>query len=162
MDSFPDDGICGEVVVMGSKREQMDKGSITAEAAFVVPLVLMVVFLSVLLAFYVHNRAWYTAAAAESVLTASSVGVRKHAGTEKILNEKMEERMKKQGFPIRSLSFRTTARNDSVTAEVKAAAGKTYGGGGWKFHAQEMARIIKPVVFIRRIQGISAFVEEER
>ena len=51
-----------------------------------------------LLAFYVHNRAWYTAAAAETVLTAASEGVRKEKNAERLLSEKNERAVTETGF----------------------------------------------------------------
>ena len=110
-------------------------------------------FLSMLLAFYVHNRAWYTAAAAETVLTAASEGVRKKKNAERLLSEKMKERSQKQGFPIWNLSVDTWVQNDKVTAAAEAASGRTLGGGGWRFKVQETVQIVRPVAFIRKIQG---------
>src|SRR5699024_11294080 len=40
---------------------QVHKGRMTVEAAFVMPLVLLVGFALLLLTMFVHNRAWYTA-----------------------------------------------------------------------------------------------------
>ncbi len=50
------------------------KGSLTVEASAVVPLVLMVLFLTIYLCYYVHNRSWFFSAAAESALCGSQDG----------------------------------------------------------------------------------------
>ncbi|MCH1981107.1 pilus assembly protein [Ruminococcus sp. OA3] len=139
---------------------RINNGSMTVEAAFIVPMVLMTVFLSMLLAFYVHNRAWYTAAVAEAVLTSAAESVRNENKGERALAEKMEERVQKQGFPIRNLSVSTWAQDENVTATAEAAAGRTFGGGGWRFKVKETARIIRPVNFIRKIQGLSVLMGE--
>ena len=55
---------------------QVQKGSMTVEAAFVMPLVLLVVFALLLLTMFVHNRAWYTAVCAEAAISASTAGIR--------------------------------------------------------------------------------------
>lgn len=160
MDSLFNDRMRRKDVVMEDMRKQINRGSMTVEASFIVPLVLMVIFLSMLLAFYVHNRAWYTAAAAETVLTAASEGVRKEKNAERILSEKMKERSQKQGFPIWNLSEDTWVQNDKVTAAAEAASGRTLGGGGWRFKVQETVQIVRPVAFIRKIQGLSALMGE--
>ena len=56
---------------------QIKKGSFTIEAACVMSLVLLVLMGVLYLSFFVHNRAWLTAAACESALTGSMEGVRK-------------------------------------------------------------------------------------
>ena len=50
---------------------QIKKGSFTIEAACVMSLVLLVLMGVLYLSFFVHNRAWLTAAACESALTGS-------------------------------------------------------------------------------------------
>ena len=47
------------------------------EAAVVVPLVWIVIFLVLSLNFYVHQRAWYTQIACEAVITGSGQGAYK-------------------------------------------------------------------------------------
>ena len=57
------------------KREYLRKGSFTIEAACVMSLVLLVLMGVLYLTFFVHNRAWLTAAACESALTGSMEGI---------------------------------------------------------------------------------------
>ena len=57
--------------------EKIRKGSFTIEAACVMSLVLLVLMGVLYLSFFVHNRAWLTAAACESALTGSMEGIRK-------------------------------------------------------------------------------------
>ena len=64
------------------KREYLRKGSFTIEAACVMSLVLLVLMGVLYLTFFVHNRAWLTAAACESALTGSIEGIRKDGQAE--------------------------------------------------------------------------------
>ena len=56
--------------------EKAKKGSFTIEAACVMSLILVAVMGILYLCFFVHNRAWLTAAACESALTGSMEGNR--------------------------------------------------------------------------------------
>ena len=94
-------------------------------------------------------------------MTAASEGVRKEKNAERLLSEKMKERSQKQGFPIWNLSVDTWVQNDKVTAAAEAASGRTLGGGGWRFKVQETVQIVRPVAFIRKIQGLSALMGSE-
>ena len=66
------------------KREYLRKGSFTIEAACVMSLVLLVLMGVLYLTFFVHNRAWLTAAACESALTGSMEGIRKDGQAEQV------------------------------------------------------------------------------
>ena len=59
------------------KKRNMKKGSFTVEAACIMSLVLFVLIGVMYLSFFVHNRAWLTAAAYEAALTGSIEGVQK-------------------------------------------------------------------------------------
>ena len=59
--------------------ERLRAGILTVEAACIMPVVPLVVFSSLYLCFYVHNRAFLTSAACESAVCGSIAGV-KEAG----------------------------------------------------------------------------------
>ena len=59
--------------------EKAKKGSFTIEAACVMSLILVAVMGILYLCFFVHNRAWLTAAACESALTGSMEGISSQA-----------------------------------------------------------------------------------
>ena len=52
-------------------KKRMKKGSMTIEAALLMPLLLLVVMITLYLFFYVHNKVWLTAAAYEAALDGS-------------------------------------------------------------------------------------------
>ena len=54
------------------------KGSFTIETACVMPLILLVLMGLIYLSFFVHNRAWLTAAAYESAVSGSMEGIKKN------------------------------------------------------------------------------------
>ena len=52
-------------------KKQLRKGSMTIETALLMPVILLVIMTVLYLFFYVHNRAWLTAAAYEAALSGS-------------------------------------------------------------------------------------------
>ena len=52
-------------------KKRIKKGSMTIEAALLMPLLLLVVMITLYLFFYVHNKVWLTAAAYEAALDGS-------------------------------------------------------------------------------------------
>ena len=54
------------------------KGSLTVETACVMPLILLTLIGLIYLSFFVHNRAWLTAAAYESAISGSMEGIKKN------------------------------------------------------------------------------------
>ena len=58
------------------------KGSFTIETACVMPLILLVLMGLIYLSFFVHNRAWLTAAAYESAVSGSMEGIKKNGAHE--------------------------------------------------------------------------------
>ena len=54
---------------------KLQKGSLTVEAACVMPVILLTLTGTLYLCFHVHNRAWLTSAAYESALCGSMEGI---------------------------------------------------------------------------------------
>ena len=59
--------------------KKLKKGSFTLEAALLMPLLLTVIMSMLYLDFFVHNRAWLTAAAYEAAVSGSMEGYKKEA-----------------------------------------------------------------------------------
>ena len=57
---------------------KLQKGSLTVEAACVMPVILLTLTGTLYLCFHVHNRAWLTSAAYESALCGSMEGIKKN------------------------------------------------------------------------------------
>lgn len=64
------------------------RGSLTIEAACIMPVILLAVFSCLYLCFYVHNRTFLTAAACESAVTGSVESVKESAETYEAVREK--------------------------------------------------------------------------
>ncbi len=69
-------------------KKRMKRGSMTIEAALLMPLLLLVVTITLYLFFYVHNKVWLTAAAYEAALDGSPVTwIRKVKGLSEVSNK---------------------------------------------------------------------------
>ena len=66
--------------------KKVSKGSLTVETACVMPLILLVLMGLIYLSFFVHNRAWLTAAAYESAISGSMEGIRKNGEVYESIN----------------------------------------------------------------------------
>lgn len=141
------------------KDGKIRKGSMTVEAALVIPAVLMMIVALILLTTYIYNRTWYTSASAEAVITASTEGVRSCGDTNRVLSGKMTEKIRKQGLPLTDISAKTTAQKDEVKSEVQITTLDVWGMGGWKMNIAEKTGIVRPVPFIRSIQALGVWKE---
>ncbi|MGI6010153.1 MAG: TadE family protein [Ruminococcus sp.] len=136
------------------------KGSMTVEAAFVVPVILMAVFALLMLTMYVHNRAWYTAVSAEAVISGSTEGIRSSQKGKEIVTEKMAERKGKQGFPAGKIEMIVASAKDYARTQTQVASDGVMGIGSWKAEITEKSSFIKPVSFIRNMLALEAWKEE--
>ena len=136
------------------KREYLRKGSFTIEAACVMSLVLLVLMGVLYLTFFVHNRAWLTAAACESALTGRKDGQAEQAA---------EIRCRELGnigfFGAENLTGQVQGgKKIKVTYTADTISG--FGGLKWELTAEGSSLIIRPAAWIRKIKAASEVIEE--
>ena len=83
----------------GSERRSLRKGSLTVEAAYIVPAAVFVIALLLVLQFFVHNRNYYTAAALEAALLGNGRAVKDTCELEGEAAERARDRSSEQPFP---------------------------------------------------------------
>lgn len=135
-------------------KKRMKKGSMTIETALLMPLFLLVIFGIFYLFFYVHNRAWLTAAAYEAALDGSMETYRpKGACGEKAL-QKGKELGNIGFFGSENLKIQTkTGKKVRVVYDLDTRA--SYGGFNGHLQMKGEVKILKPVSWIRKIKGAS-------
>lgn len=157
-------GIFGEGLSMKriSSRESkgIAKGSVTVEAAFIVPLALLVILTVLSLCFYVHNRAWYTAAAAETAVSAGTEGVRQGNDYWTVIEEKAKSLRGADGFPDSSQGMSANGSDSAVEVRVEADISLWMNSSILKIRIKEGIKIVRPVKFIRKIQALEIITEE--
>ena len=105
---------------------KIKKGSFTIEAALLMPLVLMILIGVLYLDFFVHDRAYLTAAAYEAAVSGSMEGYKKKGN--------IYEKADIQG-----------------TYRLEVPAG--FLGQKWKLEVSGKAKPLRPVGWIRKVKG---------
>ena len=133
-------------------NKDLKKGSLTIETALLMPVILLVLMAVLYLFFYIHNRAWLTAAAYESALDGAMESVRPDG--------KVREKALEKGKELGNAGF-----YGGENLKVQVSAGKqicviydldmfsVYGGFNSHLQVQGKVKVIKPVSWIRKIKG---------
>lgn len=132
--------------------EKAKKGSFTIEAACVMSLILVAVMGILYLCFFVHNRAWLTAAACESALTGSMEGNREGGNTGAAAGKRSQELGDIGFFGAENLKTQIKDGKE-VTVSYTADTISGFGGFSWKLRAEGKSRVIDPVGWIRKIKA---------
>ena len=132
--------------------KKLKKGSFTLEAALLMPLLLTVIMSMLYLDFFVHVRAYLSAAAYEAAVSGSMEGYKKKGN----IYEKadIQGRMLGDiGLPGgENLSMRTNAgKTVKVTYRLEVPAG--FLGQKWKPEVSGKAKPLRPVGWIRKVKG---------
>lgn len=134
-------------------RRNLCKGSFTVEAACVMSIVLLTVIGVIYLSFFVHNRAWLTAAACEASLSGSMEAVYQDGQAQTAAEIRGEELGNVGFFGAENLRCHVNAgkKKVSVTYEADTIAG--FGGFKWTLKTEGSSKVIQPVKWIRRLKA---------
>lgn len=128
------------------------EGSMTVEAACVMGLILLVWIGVLYLCFFVHNRAWLTAAAYEAALSGSMEGVKKEGKVFETADIRSRELGNTGFFGAENLSVNTEA-GDRVQVVYELDTVVPYGGYQWHLRTEGSAKIIRPAEWIRKVKA---------
>lgn len=143
-----------------SPSSKLEKASITVEACMVVPVVLFVVFTLLSLCFYVHNRAWYTAAVREIAVTAGTEAVKKDTNAGPAMNTKISELNGLCGFPDWCQGISGVYQDPVITVAAEAEIPFLMAGSSYSMKVKANVKVIRPVSFIRTVQAAEIIMEE--
>jgi len=133
-------------------RQRAGKGSFTVEAACVMPMILLVLLGCLYLCFFVHNRAWLTAAAYESALAGSMEGVKADGQVYETAQMRSRELGSVGFFGAENMSCSTSVgKRVQVSYDYDTIAG--YGGFCWHYQATGSSRVLDPVKWIRTVKA---------
>lgn len=136
-----------------------NKGSLTVETACVMPLILFTLLGLIYLNFFVHNRAWLTAAAYESAVSGSMEGVRKNGQVYDTAMMRSEELGNTGFFGAENLSTQTNVgKQVQVTYDLDTIS--SYGNLNWHLRTEGTSGIVNPVKHIRKIRAAAAILKE--
>ena len=134
---------------MKEKKKKWNNGSLTVEAAGVMPVVLVVTLVMIYLCLFFHNRAWLTAAACEAALTGSIEGCREEGNAYEAASAKSLELAGTGFFGVGSLST-STAVDTFVRVSYQVDSPVLPGGFRMGFRAEGNAVKLCPSEAIRR------------
>ena len=141
-------------------KKQLQKGSMTIEAALLMPVLLLVLMSVLYLFFYVHNRAWLTAAAYEAALSGSMEAVVPEGSCETIALEQAKALGDTGFFGSKDLKIQVSAgKTIQVTYDLDTFS--VYGGFGSHLQIQETVKVINPVSWIRKAKSTSESIRGE-
>ena len=127
-------------------REKMKQGSFAVEASFVLPFLVLIVFVCICLALYLHDRSVLASCAAE---TAGKGAARKYR-SEKELEAELSEEALALAFDrlmvCRELEVSVKVTAKSVTVSY---TGETPLLSGLSFREEETAKRLNPARFMR-------------
>ena len=133
-------------------RRKPWRGSFTVEAAALMPVIFLALFGCLYLCFFVHNRAWLTAAAYESALTGSMEAVKKTGNVFEAADTRSKELGNTGFFGAENLCVQTTAGKD-VQVVYTMDTVVSYGGWTWPVSARGQVKIVEPVKWIRKVKA---------
>lgn len=135
-------------------KQRMKKGSITIEAALLMPVLLLVLMVTLYLFFYVHNRAWLTAAAYEAALDGSIEAARPEGKSREKALKKGKELGNTRFYESKKLKLQVSeGKKVQVTYDLDMFS--IYGGFNSHLQVQGSVKVIKPVSWIRKVKGVS-------
>ena len=135
-------------------REKMKQGSFAVEASFVLPFLVLIVFVCICLALYLHDRSVLASCAAE---TAGKGAARKYR-SEKELEAELSEEALALAFDrlmvCRELEVSVKVTAKSVTVSY---TGETPLLSGLSFREEETAKRLNPARFMRTCRKLKEF-----
>lgn len=139
-------------------RKKTAKGSFTIEAACVMSMILFVIIGLLYLCFFVHNRAWLTAAAYEAALAGSIEGIRENGQVKETAEARSRELGNSGFFGAENLSVQVTA-GKAVKVAYSADTIADFGGFTWKLKAVGSSKVICPVDWIRKVKAAADILD---
>ena len=144
---------------MDLEIERVKKGSMTIEAACLMSLILLVLMGTIYLFFFVHNRAWLTAAAYEAAVSGEMEAV-KEDGEPYLKARTKAEALGSSGFFGAENLQMTADAGKTVKVVYELDTVSSYGGLSWHMKAEGEARVVQPVKWIRKIRAAKDVWEE--
>lgn len=141
------------------KRTMAGRGSLTIEAALLMPILLLGWFGVVSACLFVHNRAWLTAAAYESAITGSWDAICSQGDVEGRAREKLQILLENPLYGSKDLSTAVEENGGTLSVSVEGSHG-AYGGLVWHFHVKGSRKLCRPVPSIRKVKSLKEIGEQ--
>lgn len=134
------------------------RGSFTIETACVMPIILFALMGILYLFFFVHNRAWLTAAAYESAVSGSMEGIKRDGPVYETARVKSQALGSLGFFGAENISTQTEAGKKVVVTYDLDTIGE-YTGLSWHLLVKGESKVIRPVRWVRKVKAASEILE---
>lgn len=124
------------------------KGIITVEMAYIVPVVLLIFFLSVMGIFYYHDKDVIASCAYEAAVVGSTKAREKNGVSSEQIQAVFEERVRGKCILFEDIRGNVRISEDKIVVNVTAARGKM------RLNIMETAAVTEPEDKIRRYRRI--------
>ena len=128
----------------------LKKGSLTVEAACMVPFVIVILMVMIYLCFYIHNRSWLSSAACEAALCGSMEAENGSGHVHERARERAEELGNTGFFGASDIAVRVEGQS-AVRVTYQVAA-KSMLGYGDSLSVSGCVQVIHPVEWLRRLK----------
>ena len=140
-------------------KKRLKKGSLTIETALIMSLLLLIVMSVIYLFFWVHNRAWLTAAAYEAALDGSMAMMTPDGKSYQTALGKGKELGNMGFFGGDNLEIQAkSGRKVQIQYDMDTIS--SFGGFSWYMQAKGSAKVIRPVSWIRKIKSAAETVKQ--
>ena len=130
-------------------REKAAEGSFTVETALVMPLILFTMIGILALFFFVHNRAYFTAAVWETALLGSMEEMRENGDGEAAGLERVRERLE-MGFYGLSSAEEAVTGGEEIRVSIGSLHSSPVFGFSWSSAEEGACSVLRPLTFVRR------------
>lgn len=127
-------------------------GAVTVEASVLFGVLCIVAGILISLTIHVYQRAWYTAAACEIILTGTGKGFLKETDGVNIAQIKWE--LLKEDFYQEPDNFTSSVGGDADSVRVQIQGNTRFWGcADISFSLKKEMKILRPVTFIRKVSA---------
>lgn len=124
------------------------KGSLTVEAALLMPLVGMTLIAGVLALFYFHDKNILASCAYETAVVGSTKAREKDGVTPEVLNQAFQERIKGKCILFSGAAATVEVGEDMITVSARAAKSRL------KASVEQTAAVTEPETYIRDMRRL--------
>ncbi|MDD3279384.1 MAG: pilus assembly protein [Lachnospiraceae bacterium] len=120
-------------------KEELERGSFTVEAVFVVPIVLFALFFLLSVQFYLHQRTWFTAAAYEAAMSSEQE------------TEKAQRLLQENPITLGKAEYSADIGKKKIVITYRGQAFSAWILKAWDYEIQGRIERQQPVTHIRRL-----------
>ncbi len=145
---------------LGLRKRKVAKGSFTIEMGCLMPIFLLVIFVCIYLCFFVHNRAWLTAAAHEAAIVGCQEMRKADGIAEDVAYQRGRSLLSPRLYGIKNLQMQVQRDKKKLNVQFDGDTTVAYGGLTWHLQTAAEETWVDPVGFIWKVKGLQGLARE--